>query len=420
MQLKLKSTAQKARATQKRNLRAAVHRHRTLSKQGFLERSFTLAFRGLVYPQIWEDPAIDLEALQITPDSHVVTIASGGCNVMSYLVADPRHITAVDLNAAHIALNRLKLCAAANLPDYDSFFRFFGEANQDENVEAYERYIKPHLDITSRVYWESRNLFGRKRIGLFSRNLYRYGLLGHCIGMFHFVARLYGRDPRELLDASSLEEQRIIFEQRFAPIFDKRFIRWMTKQPASLFGLGIPPAQYRALASSGSDGITSVLRARLERLACDFDIKNNYFAWQAFGRGYGSGENAPVPPYLERENFDAVHNRAARVDVRHVSFSEFLKQNPAQSVDRYVLLDAQDWMNDADLTTLWTEITRTAKPGARVIFRTAAEPSLLPGRVPEQILSQWDYDADYCRELTNRDRSSIYGGFHLYSLRQPG
>ncbi len=39
-------------------------------------------------------------------------------------------------------------------------------------------------------------------------------------------------------------------------------------------------------------------------------------------------------------------------------------------------------MNDEDLTALWTEITRTARPGARVIFRTAADERLLPGRLP--------------------------------------
>ena len=43
-------------------------------------------------------------------------------------------------------------------------------------------------------------------------------------------------------------------------------------------------------------------------------------------------------------------------------------------------------MNAADLTALWREITRTARPGARVIFRTAADERLLPGRVPDEIL----------------------------------
>ena len=53
------------------------------SKAGLLERAFALMFRGLVYPQIWEDPVADMEALAIGPDHHVVTIASGGCNALS-------------------------------------------------------------------------------------------------------------------------------------------------------------------------------------------------------------------------------------------------------------------------------------------------------------------------------------------------
>jgi S-adenosylmethionine-diacylglycerol 3-amino-3-carboxypropyl transferase len=69
------------------------------------------------------------------------------------------------------------------------------------------------------------------------------------------------------------------------------------------------------------------------------------------------------------------------------------------------------------LNSLWREITRTARPGARVIFRTAAEPSLLPGRVDDDILDRWHYDSNTSRDLTRRDRSAIYGGFHLYTLR---
>ena len=97
-------------------LQQAVHRSSVFSLDGLRERAFALAFKDLVYPQIWEDPDVDMEALEITPDCRVVTIASGGCNVLSYLMADPAAITAVDLNVAHIALNRLKLAAARHLP----------------------------------------------------------------------------------------------------------------------------------------------------------------------------------------------------------------------------------------------------------------------------------------------------------------
>jgi S-adenosylmethionine-diacylglycerol 3-amino-3-carboxypropyl transferase len=98
------------------------------------------------------------------------------------------------------------------------------------------------------------------------------------------------------------------------------------------------------------------------------------------------------------------------------SFTEYLQSRPDRSLDRYVLLDAQDWMTDAQLNDLWGEITRTARPAARVIFRTAAEPSLLPGRVDDGVLGQWRYETEQSRDLTRRDRSAIYGGFHLYVL----
>lgn len=400
-----------------RAVKAAAVQSSKLNKQGFLERAFAFAFRGLVYAQIWEDPVVDMDALAITPDSRIVTIASGGCNVLSYLTADPASITAVDLNTAHVALNHLKLTAARHLPDHASFRRFFGEADTPANIRAYREHVRPYLDETSRRYWEGRDLIGRRRISGFARGIYKRGLLGSFIGLAHAVARLYRLDPRELLTARSVEEQRTIFEQRFAPLFDKKFIRWLTDQPASLFGLGIPPAQYEALAGDHPQGMAAVLRARLAKLACDFDIRDNYFAWQAFGRGYDKAPTAPVPPYLEERHYRAVVERVGRVEVRHVNLTDHLRQQPAASLDRYILLDAQDWMTDAQLTELWAEITRTARPGARVLFRTAAEQSLLPGRVPETILGRWTYAEMESGDLTARDRSSIYGGVHMYLFR---
>jgi S-adenosylmethionine-diacylglycerol 3-amino-3-carboxypropyl transferase len=249
---------------------------------------------------------------------------------------------------------------------------------------------------------------------MFSRNLYRHGLLGTFIGLGHFVARAYGVNPADLLQARTLGEQRTFFDTAFAPLFDKRFVRWATARRVSLYGLGIPPTQYTALASAG-DGMAGVLRERLEKLTCGFSIEDNYFAWQAFGRSYPE-RDGPLPPYLRRDNFDMIRERAGRVEVLNRSFTEYLASRPDRSLDRYVLLDAQDWMTDRKLNDLWREITRTARPGARVIFRTAAEPSPLPGRVEDATLAHWRYETEMSHDFAKRDRSAIYGGFHLYVL----
>jgi S-adenosylmethionine-diacylglycerol 3-amino-3-carboxypropyl transferase len=395
-----------------RNLGQAVHRHKAFSRRGLQERVFTLAFRQLVYPQIWEDPLVDLEALRLTSDSRVIAIASGGCNVLSYLTARPKEIIAVDLNGAHIALLNLKLRGLAALPDHAAFFDFFGRADRRENVAVYQTLLRPGLDEATRAYWDGRGLDGRRRIEAFARNFYRHGLLGRFIGFGHVMARIYGARFDALLAARTLEEQRRIFERDVAPLFDKRFVRWLAKRPSALYGLGIPPAQYRALAADGEDGVTEVLKRRVERLACDFPIRENYFAAQAFGRAYVHADCAP--PYLQRAHFETVREGAGRVAPYHGSFTERLKAEPDASLDAYVLLDAQDWMNDATLTELWSEIRRTARPGARVIFRTAADEKLLPGRVPAAILGDFAYEEERSRQWTARDRSSIYGAFHLW------
>nr|WP_196107316.1 MULTISPECIES: DUF3419 family protein [unclassified Ochrobactrum] len=399
-------------------LKRAVTQNNALSRAGFSERLFAWLFKGLVYPQIWEDPEVDMAALAIEPGHRIVTIASGGCNAMSYLTADPACVEAVDLNRAHVAFNRLKLAAVKNLPDYNAFYRFYGKADDKTNLAAYKRFIRPHLDSESRTYWEKRKWNGRQRISIFWRDLYRHGLLGVFIGMGHRVARLYGIDPRDILKARTMEEQRSFFDTALAPLFEKRMVRWATARKSSLFGLGIPPQQYDALATAGNGDMALVLRSRLEKLACGFPLTDNYFAWQAFGRGYsGNEETGPLPPYLSRSNFETVRARADRMTVQNASYTDFLAAKPAASVDRYILLDAQDWMNDEQLNALWIEITRTAAPNARVIFRTAAEPSLLPGRVAPEILDRWEYQADESCALHDRDRSSIYGGFHLYILK---
>ena len=403
------------KAAASRRVSQAVRRNRAFSMEGLLEFLFTLAFKGLVYPQIWEDPEVDMEALAITPNCHVVAIASGGCNVLSYLLADPAWITAVDLARAHVALNRLKLVAVRQLPTWQSFYRFFGKADAAANVAAYWRFLKPHLDAETRDYWEGRGLFGRRRISMFSRNVYRFGLLGCSIGFGHLLARLHGVDLSKMLHACSLAEQRAFFETSLAPLFDKPLVRWATGRQMSLYGLGIPPAQYAAL-GAGAPHMATVLRNRVERLSCDFSLDDNYFAWQAFGRSYSDRATGPLPPYLKQAHFETIRARADRVEVLNRSFTEYLKSRPDRSLDRYVLLDAQDWMSDHQLNELWREITRTARPGARAIFRTAAELSLLPGRVDDVLLRQWRYEAEQSRDLTRRDRSAVYGGFHLYVL----
>jgi S-adenosylmethionine-diacylglycerol 3-amino-3-carboxypropyl transferase len=250
---------------------------------------------------------------------------------------------------------------------------------------------------------------------MFARNLYRYGLLGRFIGVLHAVARLHGKRLEGLVTARTADEQRAHFESTIAPLFDYKSIRFLSRTPVSLYALGIPPAQYDELVAASNGDPAAVLRRRVEKLACDFPISGNYFAWQAFARSYDIEKREAVPAYLREDVYDSIRRRTNRVEVHHASLIEFLATHPAASLHRYVLLDAQDWMTPQVLASLWREIDRTADPvDARVIFRTAGEDSPLPRKLPPELLAPWQYLESASRSFHSRDRSSIYGGFHVY------
>jgi S-adenosylmethionine-diacylglycerol 3-amino-3-carboxypropyl transferase len=53
-----------------------------------------------------------------------------------------------------------------------------------------------------------------------------------------------------------------------------------------------------------------------------------------------------------------------------------------------------------------------------VLYRTAAAPDVVAGHVPATILDQGDYaDAAKRDDWTRRDRSSVYGATHLWTLK---
>jgi len=399
-------------------LKDAVHHHRAASKTGLLERLFTLWFRGFIYNQIWEDPRVDAEAMQLDGDSRILTISSGGCNVLNYLKHEPAKIAAIDLNNCHMALTRLKLAGLQHLPTYEDFYLFFGLANDRRNFENYRAHLRDKLDDNTLRFWERSawpsGRLGRKRIKYFTRGFYNYSKLGLLIRFAHVVAKVTRKDPTQLLRAESIDEQQAFFDRTVAPYFENRFVKWMTRTPMTIFSLGIPPSQYRVMKAESRGQIAEMCRDRVYKLACGFPMHDNYFAWQAFGRTYDHGGQRAMPDYLRRENYDALRRNVDRVETHIQTLHEYLAAQEPGEINRFVLLDSQDWMPPAVIEALWEQIARVGPAGSRVIFRTAGAASPIESALPGSLLSRFQYDAELSKRLHEKDRSAIYGGFHVY------
>lgn len=401
----------------KKLLESAVLNSTSSSSKGLLDKLFTVWFDRLVYPQIWEDPEIDAKALQINENSNIMTIASGSCNIFNYLVFNPKSVSAVDLNGAHIALFHLKKAALIHLPTYDDFFDFFGYANKKNNIKNYEKYIRPHLDEKTLVYWESKDRFKRcKRIEYFEKGFYKYGLLGEFIGFVHKASKLIGCNPKKIMEAKNIKEQIELFEKHIAPAFDKKIVKMALNNPITLYSLGIPPSQFIKMQNE-TTSMSELVKERVRKLACDFDLKDNYFAWQAFAREYDVKHKRAVPLYLKEENYEKLKANAHKATICHTTMTDYLKSHDGEKFSSFVLLDAQDWMDNAVLNELWSVITNVSTDDAKVIFRTAGAEDIIKGRLNEQTALAWQYNEPVNAALTQLDRSAIYGGFHLYNKR---
>lgn len=393
----------------------AARNGRTWNEPTIWDKIYAFWFRRLVYTQIWEDPEADLAALQLPLGSTIVTISSGGCNALSYLTAQPAQVYAVDPNEAHLALLKLKLAGIRSFADYSEFWQFFGEAASASNARLYRERLRPLLDSDARAYWDKRNIIGRPRHSYFTDGFYRHGMLGRFIGLTHIVAKLAGIDLAALLSPAPEAPARIEAMYRLHRLFHSRLARFLTRTPALLFSLGMPPQQ-RALLGRGAP-LNEVLYQRLLRLISAHPSDTNYFAWQALRLRYRGPGDRGLPPYLQRSKFARMRNDAGVIIPVHARLHQFLQDLPAREVDAVVLLDSQDWMSPDEIRMLWDAIDRVGSDQVSVIFRTAGRESPLQEPDLADLVENWRRDDERSAIGYELDRSGVYGGFHCYVRR---
>ena len=160
--------------------------------------------------------------------------------------------------------------------------------------------------------------------------------------------------------------------------------------------------------------VIDLYRDRVRRRACDFPSDDNSFAWQAFARKYDTENRRAIPDYLKEENFQTLRERADRLKSKVGSATDEIANSPHGMFNRFVFLDAQDWMDAATMTELWSAIADKTEPGSRIIFRTAGATSPIETNLPDELRERFVYEKELSENLFKQDRASIYGGFHVY------
>ncbi|QGV82931.1 DUF3419 family protein [Streptomyces ficellus] len=379
--------------------------------------------RKLVYNACWEDPALDREALAIGPGDHVLVITSGGCNALDYLLAGAGRVTAVDVNPRQNALLELKAAGIRHL-SHPEFFELFGTGRSPRAHEMYRDALRPDLTPFARRYWDG---YIDAFAGRGWRNSFYYrGTSGLLAKGLMLVLGLQGLGPHleELLAAPTLERQRHLYESRRMSERLRAAAR-LASQPLALSLAGVPPEQRREIAEEYTGGTVQLVHDGLDAILGRLPLADNYF-WRA----YITGSYTPdcCPEYLKAANFPLLRGALARLDVRTTTVTGFLGRVRAEGrdVSKFVLLDHMDWMGWRDQPALaaeWQAIVDAARPGARVIYRSAGLHTryLDPVHVvhdgrTRRLADLLHRHPGLAARLHARDRVHTYGSFHIADL----
>jgi S-adenosylmethionine-diacylglycerol 3-amino-3-carboxypropyl transferase len=361
--------------------------------QNWLERM--IFGSGLVFNQVWEDPAVDRQALAITADDVVLTIASAGDNVLGLALDNPKKIYTVDLNPAQIFLLRLKIAAVQQL-NYTDFWHLFSLDPAPRAPVIYHK-LRSHLDSDTQRFWDS-------QLGLFRSGLYRAGVFGRMLWVLRtYLEIICGRYSLEqLFEAPSISEQAEFYRKRIHDRWWNRFARPFADQLPVLLLFGAHPHQAWRVRDQR---FANFLASGIGRALTTLPIRDNFFWQQVF-----LGRYLTPPDYARPENFSRLKSVARAIETHVGRLEDLLGELPPGSVTCFNLLDAPDWLSSEETVKLWTLIRRAAAPAARVLFRTI-DPSYC---LPTCILANWRDETNPVWTL--EERTGVYAQVYLYVL----
>jgi S-adenosylmethionine-diacylglycerol 3-amino-3-carboxypropyl transferase len=348
----------------------------------------------LMFAQVREDPRIEMQALAPALGGTIVIVSSGGCTALSLLAAGARRVVAVDVSRTQNHLVEPKCACIRGLASSEAI-AFLGAQpmHASERLALYEK-LSPMLTDSAGSYWDA----NQRAI---ERGVLRAGRSERFIAL---VARVLSRlvvrrrGVAELLAAESLEAQRQIFARswagwRWRALFTLLLNRWT-------FSRAYHPAFF---AHVETPSFARHFRHLAERALTGLPVRDNYFLHEMLTGRYPVGEADGLPPYLTSQGQTRAADVAEKLQLVDGSITEYLRTRPSRSVDGFALSNIAEWLDADGQDALFGEVARTAKPGARVIFRNFVGWTEIPERW-RRILIEWPRYGD---ALIQRDRSMV-------------
>ena len=355
---------------------------------------------NILYSQCWEDPDLLDLGLGVTDGDDVLSIASAGDNSFALLLNHPRTLTAVDFNPAQLHLMELKMVATRL--DHADFAAFLGARPCGSRVAVYQS-LRNDLSTGARRFWDG-------RAAEIDRGVIHGGRLERYLASFRrwMFPLIHGPSlVRELLDASSLADQRRIYAERW----DCRRWRWLFQLFFSRTVMSRCGRRPEWFAQVSRPNIAAALLERTCFGLTRVPTRGNYFLEYILTGGYRDLNTAP--PYLRPANFKTLQGHVGRVTLRCSDLRGCLEQASPGAYSCFNLSDVFEYISPAETEATWRALVRAARPQSRVVYRTLFVPR--PALRHPTIRNRAFSGPAPTRE---RDRTFFYDRFEALEIRK--
>ena len=356
----------------------------------------------LIFTMNWEDPESDYKALKICPGDRMMTITSGGCNTLSFLLHDPKEIYAIDINPSQSYLLELKIAAMRRL-GFEEYLAFLGLKEMQYRVNKYQSF-RNDLSDEAKTFWNRNLKMIEKGFLMYGRYEKFVKLVSRWIYLIQGGRRING-----LFTDKTFEEQKTFYHQywdtrRTRLMFDLFFNKYI------LARRGLKADYFHF--DDGSDSFSESFCNRFRKALSEIPVKGNYFLHLYLKGCYKSLDE--VPDYLLEGNFSIIKSRLDRIKIVTSDAKNWLSAMPDNFLNCFGLSNICELMNAGDTLKFFNEVTRTACPEARICFRNL----MITREVPEILRDRIIMDEKLTRIIFDNDRSFVYGKVAAYNVKK--
>ncbi len=351
-------------------------------------------FKGVLYAQCWEDPSIDRAAFKITHDDVVFSITSGGCNVLTFLLDNPKEVIALDINSHQNYLLELKM-AAIKILDYNDFLAFMGVTHCFSRKSIYKR-LRPELTSEALAFWDSNGPLIKK------------GLI-HC-GRYESYMRLLRRGLnliigkrtiRKFFDTFGQEALESLYFKKWNNLRWKFFTRVLLSRRTMSYLFDKNFFKYVPDTFSFGEHFALKTRIALTRIP----LRSNYFLSYILLGNYYDLNN--LPSYMRRENYEIIRSRLKRIKIVNATCESFFAGREDDSINKFNFTNIFEWMSRSDFSELLNQTFRVSADKGIITYRNLLVLRESPADFNKKIRS----NRLLSEELHRRDRAFIYNKY---------